>query len=664
MRIEQISNLDALVFVAAVLTVVWGVIRFVPGPPPPPRRRGYSEEEITAHDSALPKYFIAATLALFVGGLHTVLKNVPGAYVWLIEAGYGGHLVRDIANTHLVIVVGGTVAVTGLTWYALPRVARRPLASPTLAALSFWCTVVGATGFYVSNIVLGLVLGDMVRHGWDYQAAKDSIGAWYKVPIGVSSSIMGVGYWTFVANVFLTVRASRHIETPRPQAHLLKFFVIGALGLLIGTVQGVVQVLPAQARWIHATGEAGRYIDPIAHAHVNLVTGMLVLVAGIAFSVSHNPTSARRRSMENLVFWILAPGSLLFYATFMVLGWTAGHMMLNKGITFEQAVSQLGVYHWAPLMATGTLTLAGSWLLLGTLAHRFLLGPERTEPGAPLVAGAAVALGVGTLQGLAQLLPPVHDWLESTGYFGDSIVNVHAQLNMIGGVMLALLGLTFGRSRVLLGASFPRSRPRSILLLVGSGIGAYYLATLATGLTAGQSLRHGASLATAAARVTPLGPLAMMAAAALYAAGFGLCFRQTWVTTSAYRALARQNLRASFARFDGEPAAWRARVPSVYLLTAEALTAFAGFPGIGWIMSGRPIIGLPLALIGPGIAWAVVPLLASAPGSGPLVPFGMGPSLLGYLIVSSSVSVAMLARSLSRRSRQLQSMSRARFGER
>ena len=123
-------------------------------------------------------------------------------------------------------------------------------------------------------------MGRLVAHGWDYQAAKAHMGNWYRVPVGMGAGVMGVGYWCFAANVFLTVFQARLVRVPKPAGHLWKFFATGAAGLTVGTVQGVIQVQPANADWLYRAGHAGEWIDPISHAHINLVTGLTMLVAG------------------------------------------------------------------------------------------------------------------------------------------------------------------------------------------------------------------------------------------------------------------------------------------------------------------------------------------------------------------------------------------------
>src|SRR5204863_7120025 len=103
-------------------------------------------------------YFVAGGAFLVLGSLHMAVKNLPWVSEWLAGAGYAGHLVRDLSNTHVMIVGGGTLIATGLTWFALPRIVRRPLASDGLAQAAFWLTAVGLLVFYVALIGNGIVM--------------------------------------------------------------------------------------------------------------------------------------------------------------------------------------------------------------------------------------------------------------------------------------------------------------------------------------------------------------------------------------------------------------------------------------------------------------------------------------------------------------------------
>ena len=224
-----------------------------------------------------------------------VLKNLPWVSEYLARTGYAGHLVRDLSNTHVMIVGGGTLLATGLCWLALPRVVGRPLASEGLAQCAFWFTVVGLAVFYVSLIGNGIAMGPLIEHGWTYPAAKAHMGNWYKAPTGMGAGVMGLGYWCFATNVCVTIFQSRLVRVPKPQWHLWKFFATGAAALTVGTVQGVIQVQPANANWLYKAGHAGEWIDPISHAHINLVTGLTMLVAGAFFAL--DPHRGRGRAV-------------------------------------------------------------------------------------------------------------------------------------------------------------------------------------------------------------------------------------------------------------------------------------------------------------------------------------------------------------------------------
>src|SRR6478752_6249568 len=173
------------------------MFRFVPGRTPTTRDEPYPDEELGAHDRKTAKYFVAGGFFLVLGSLHMVVKNLPWVAEYLARTGYAGHLVRDLSNTHVMIVGGGTLLATGLTWRALPRIVGRPLASDGLAQSAFWLTAIGLSVFYIALVADGIAMSRLVQDGWEYRAAKAHMGKWYKVPVGVGAGIMGLGYWCF-----------------------------------------------------------------------------------------------------------------------------------------------------------------------------------------------------------------------------------------------------------------------------------------------------------------------------------------------------------------------------------------------------------------------------------------------------------------------------------
>src|SRR3954465_10428163 len=242
MYLKHLTSLEFLAYLGMFAVAVASVWSLVPGRAPPARDEPYSGAEIGSHDDKLAKYFTAGAAFLVLGSLHMVVKNLPPIAEWEARAGFAGHLVRDLSNTHVMIVGGGTLIATGVCWYALPRIVGRPLASNGLAQAAFWLTAAGLLGFYIALIANGIAMGRLVEHGWDYEAAKTHMGNWYRVPVGASAGVMGVGYWCFAANVGLTIFQSRLVRVAKPDSHLWKFLLTGAAALTAGTVQGVIQV--------------------------------------------------------------------------------------------------------------------------------------------------------------------------------------------------------------------------------------------------------------------------------------------------------------------------------------------------------------------------------------------------------------------------------------
>jgi len=361
--LKHLSSLQFLTYCSFFAVVIAAIFRFMPGKAPPLRTTPYSDEELGAHDRKLAKYFVAGGAFLVLGSVHMVVKNLPWVAEYLARTGYAGHLVRDLSNTHVMIVGGGTLLATGLCWRVLPRIVGRPLASEGLAQCAFWFTAAGLALFYVSLVGNGIAIGRLVEHGWDYQAAKAHMGKWYKVPTGMGAGVMGLGYWCFAANVGLTVFQSRLVKVPKPQWHLWKFLATGAAALTVGTVQGVIQVQPAKADWLYRAGHAGEWIDPISHAHINLVTGLTMLVAGVLFALLPSPPS---RVVANRCFFALLAGSLAFYGATLYLGFHEGGLVVGKGLTPEQAEEATPIHPFL-IMGAGIAMFAAFWLLLAVV---------------------------------------------------------------------------------------------------------------------------------------------------------------------------------------------------------------------------------------------------------------------------------------------------------
>jgi hypothetical protein len=643
MYTQRLSSLEFFTYAAFFAIVVLSIASILPGRKPPIRSTPYPDDELQAHDRRLPKYFLTGGAFLLLGGLHMVLKNLPWTAEWLARAGYAGHLVRDLSNTHVMIVGGGTLISTGLCWYVLPRMVGRPLVSPGLAQGAFWFTAVGLLVFYVALIANGIAMGRLVAHGWDYQAAKLHMGKAYRVPVGIGAGVMGLGYWCFAANVFLTIFQSRLVRVPKPSGHLWKFLATGAAGLTVGTVQGVIQVQPAHAAWLYRAGHAGEWIDPISHAHINLVTGLTMLTAGAIFALA--PAlggEAPSRRLANTCFWSLLGGSLAFYGVALYLGFHEGRLVVRQGLSPEQAEEATRLHPFL-IMAAGIAMLAAFWLLLVTLVRTFR---HARHPVRAFVLLGCGALAIGTLQGPVQAFPAVNELLDRGGDAGDVIVNLHAQLNMLAGLMVILIGAALS-----LLPSGLRST-RTMLVGVGAGMAAYYAGGIAFAAVAAHRVAGGGSFGSAVAALEPWQALVLVPAALAVAIGFGAYGRAAWHATTAYRAEGRGWLRRAPSAYAGKiPKRVRRRRPAS-VAVYEIPMGLLGFPGLGWLFAGYPLTGSALLLIGPAIAWAAIPLASTPFANGPLEGIGWQAEWI-WLPVSTLLSTAFLYRAHRRRRQRL-----------
>jgi hypothetical protein len=644
MWIQHLSSLQFLTYVAFFAVVVAAICKFVPGRAAPVRDTPYPDDELHAHDAKTAKYFLAGGFFLVLGSVHTVLKNLPWTAEYLARTGYAGHLVRDLSNTHVTIVGGGTLLATGLCWLALPRIVKRPLASDGLAQCAFWFTVLGLAVFYVSLIGNGIAMGHLIEHGWSYPAAKAHLGDWYKVPTGMGAGVMGLGYWCFATNVGVTIFESRLVHVPKPQWHLWKFFATGAAALTVGTVQGVVQVQPKNADWLYKAGHAGEWIDPISHAHINLVTGLTMLVAGALFAfVRALGGSEPSRRLADTCFYALLGGSLAFYFTALYLGFHEGGLVVNRGLTPEAAEEATPLHPYL-IMGAGIAMFASFWLLLAVFVRSVWRSHSRVKP---FVLAGCGALAVGTLQGPVQAVPLVNEALDRGGDAGDVIVNLHAQLNMLGGLMVLLIGLALG-ALGLLGATWPSRRARLVTLLVPLGIGAYYAGGVAFSAVEAHRVAAGHSFASAVTALEPWESLVLVPAALVALAGFAVFASAAWRMTARQRTAGRKAIAAAPQAFSGKIPKRVVRRSPAALAGYELPLGLMGFPGVGWLFAGFPLTASILLLAGPALTWAVIPVAFSPFGRGPLRSLGWGIELV-WLPVMALISSAALYRAHSRR---------------
>lgn len=597
---------------------------------------------IETADHGLPRFFWAAAAALIISAIQGVVQRLPGIADWLRDADYGGHMVTNLAHSHITIVGAGTISMTGLIYYVLPRVTKRPLFSPALTNVSFWATIIGVFGFYLSMLTLGIYEGMMVHAGWSYDAAREWMGAWHKAPMALTAATMGIGYWTFVTNVYITVgqaAGERKVWPEKgPNDHemlLAKFFAVGATGLLFGTVQGVYQVLPWSLDWLNQTGQAGHMIDPMAHVHMNLVGGVSVALMGLLYYFIPRMIGRPIYSMKLGVFsfWCMFIGVFSFYFTAVGLGWFEGTMILEQGITDVEAEAAVGAWHPLLLASTATIMGLGFWSfianLLLTLKQKHSTDAPADRKLSYLLIFSAVATLVGTIQGVIQTLAPVKEWLveaSPAGYFVTPLS--HAQLNMVGFVILSLGTLMVFLLPRLLGRPITENKEgRVALIVMAVGVTMSYAVYFGVGLLESIQIHNG--LLPAEARASVLGDfwryVFLIAAQGTLGLGYILLFRH--LSKVIGKEIIREYFRALRGRMAGairysvrvHP---RARAASTSEANRRALISAVMeciFPGLGWFFSGRPFIGILMFSLGTLYLTIVYVVVAIAGNSGPLL---------------------------------------------
>jgi cytochrome c oxidase cbb3-type subunit 1 len=152
---------------------------------------------------------------------------------------------------------------------------------------------------------------------------------------------------------------------PANNPRLSKFLIVSALSLCIGTLHGMLQVMPPVRHWLDSIGSPyggpGHMIDPLAHAHMNLVGGVILFVMGATYHllpiVSDRAIYSQR--LVDATFWFTALGAYGFYLAQMVFGIWEGTLMHTAPDRIEAAHRYYGP----------TVAVAGTVMALGFFCY-------------------------------------------------------------------------------------------------------------------------------------------------------------------------------------------------------------------------------------------------------------------------------------------------------
>lgn len=145
-----------------------------------------------------------------------------------------------------------------------------------------------------------------------------------------------------------------------PHRYLLKFLLLSAFSLFVGTVHGMLQVMPPIRKWLDSIGSPfggpGHMIDPLAHAHMNLVGGVILLVMGVTFYLLPIFTGRKIYSVKlvNHTFWWVSIGVYSFYIIQLVFGIWEGTLLLE-----HRDYAPIHHYYGPVVAVSGTIMLVG-----------------------------------------------------------------------------------------------------------------------------------------------------------------------------------------------------------------------------------------------------------------------------------------------------------------
>jgi hypothetical protein len=147
------------------------------------------------------------------------------------------------------------------------------------------------------------------------------VGRWHSIPQATVAAIMGIGFWTFIANILLTLRRGAAPDAP-PDRWIARFIGFSVVALLVGTVQGVIQILPPVQTWLVTAPGAGWMVTPYSHAQLNMVgfaiVGLAALTVFVLPRLIGRPLSSVRFAQITLT--LLAFGIAATYLIYLTMG--------------------------------------------------------------------------------------------------------------------------------------------------------------------------------------------------------------------------------------------------------------------------------------------------------------------------------------------------------
>lgn len=155
--------------------------------------------------------------------------------------------------------------------------------------------------------------------------------------------------------------------SPNPlHRHLLKFLLLSASSFFIGTIHGMLQVMPPIRSWLDSIGSPyggpGHMIDPLAHAHMNLVGGVVLLAMCVTYYLLPIFTAKRIYSIKLVdhTFWWVSVGVYSFYTLQMTFGILEGSLLLSN----PDGIAAVHRFYGPSIAISGTTMAVGFCIYL------------------------------------------------------------------------------------------------------------------------------------------------------------------------------------------------------------------------------------------------------------------------------------------------------------
>ena len=158
--------------------------------------------------SHLIKFLLVSTISFFFGAMHGMLQVIPSIRAWLDSIGspYGGpgHMIDPLAHAHINLIGGLVILAMGTMYYLLPIISGKAIYSIRLINHSFWWTTIGVFYFYTTQVVFGILEGNLLLE--NNLQAMAQVHRFYGPIVASSGMIMATGFCIYLANVLFTLK--------------------------------------------------------------------------------------------------------------------------------------------------------------------------------------------------------------------------------------------------------------------------------------------------------------------------------------------------------------------------------------------------------------------------------------------------------------------------